>query len=189
MNSSGCGRMIRTSSWDYEAHELPLLHHRNIQSSLSSYSGAIIANRSFLGLEFFIHFHTHYLHNWLLYIKEKSHILSLLWYSVGDLNSYYEIEGLVNYTCYSNRAYWRRDYTARHPSILVWWIYIPPYIHDCGRYAILFHGSHLSHSRNYASHLVLLYLTSIVRLGTSSKYLCSWAVDRISSTIPRSFRK
>ena len=29
------------------------------------------------------------------------------------------------------------------------------------RYAILFHGSHLSHSRNYASHLVLLYLTSI----------------------------
>lgn len=42
----------------------------------------------------------------------------------------------------------------------------------------------------FASSLVLLYLTSIhVRLGASSKYLCSWAVDRISSTIPRSFRK
>ena len=52
MNSSGCGRMIRTSSWDYETHELPLLHHRNILSLLKSCSGLLIANWTILALEF-----------------------------------------------------------------------------------------------------------------------------------------
>ena len=96
MNSSGYGGRIRTCDFHLMRVASYLCSTPHIQSSLSSYSGAIIANRSFLGLEFFIHFHKHYLHNWLLYIKEKSYILSLLWYSVGDLNSYYEIEGLVN---------------------------------------------------------------------------------------------
>ena len=57
------------------------------------------------------------------------------------------------------------------------------------RYVILFHGSHFFLIAGIiASSLVLLYLVHS-RLGTSSKYLCSRAVDRISSTIPRSFRK
>ena len=59
------------------------------------------------------------------------------------------------------------------------------------RYAILFHGSHLIAEITLAIWYCCIWLQSIyiVRLGTSSKYLCSWAVDRISSTIPRSFRK
>lgn len=44
-----------------------------------------------------------------------------------------------------------------------------------------------NYGRNFARYMVLLYL--YYRLGTSSKCLCSWAVDRISSTIPRGLSK
>ena len=82
---------------------------------------------------------------------------------------------------------WRLTY-AIAPTV---WLYIPPYA-LCGfgmryfstaRFLII---AEIWRALSYCC--IWLQSIYIVRLGTSSKYLCSLAVDRILSTIPKGLR-